>query len=49
MEPLGPLCRIVHPHDSLVDHYSILSGILADAFFCHILAAPFFVASLSQI
>lgn len=51
MEPLVPLFPVVHPHDSLVLHNSILIGILADAFICHILpvAAPFFVASLCQI
>lgn len=51
MELLVPLCPIVHPHGRLVDHNSFLIGILSDAFICHILpvAAPFFVASLSQI
>lgn len=49
MELLVPLCPVVHLHNSHVDHNSILIGILADAFICHILtvAAPFFVASLS--
>lgn len=49
MELLVPLCPVVHLHNSLVDHNSILIGILADAFICHILtvAAPFFVASFS--